>query len=209
MSESVNKNKYKTIYADIMPVYRESEDYCRMTLDMLKHAIAEMDTDATRGAYDKLTICFNDLTKTVEEISIRFREVSELLDDCLDDNRQPNIDKEGYTVYCVGGGLLLDPLEVRHWVSEALPHASVRRAWYHVPYNLTLRRGILVCELNGEHGSTYRMALFRCYPMLDFDDGEYSLNSVIRRLASRGMGYGANTISRRLRKERENEGQSA
>jgi hypothetical protein len=58
-----------------------------MTLDILKHAIADMDTDATRDAYDKLTTCFEDLTKTVKEISIRFREVSELLDDCLDDNR--------------------------------------------------------------------------------------------------------------------------
>lgn len=83
----MSENKYKTIYTDIMPVYRESEDYCRMTLDMLKHAIADMDTDATRDAYDKLTICFDDLAKTVKEISIRFREVSELLDDCLDDNR--------------------------------------------------------------------------------------------------------------------------
>lgn len=83
----MNKDKYKTIYTGIMPVYRESEDYCRMTLDMLKYAIAEMDTDAMRDAYDKLTVCFDDLTKTVEEISIRFREVSEILDNCLDYNR--------------------------------------------------------------------------------------------------------------------------
>ena len=84
---TTNKNKYKTIYTDIMPVYRESEDYCRMTLDMLKHAIADMDTDMTRDAYDKLAKCFDDLTKTVKEMSIRFREVSEILDNCLDDNR--------------------------------------------------------------------------------------------------------------------------
>lgn len=70
-----------------MPVYRESEDYCRMTLDMLKHAIADMNTDLTRDAFDKLTICFDDLTKTVKEMSIRFREVSEILDNCLDYNR--------------------------------------------------------------------------------------------------------------------------
>lgn len=81
----MSENKYKTIYTDIMPVYRESEDYCRITLDMLKHAIADMDMDATRDAYDKLTIRFDDLTKTVGEISIRFREVSELADSCLDD----------------------------------------------------------------------------------------------------------------------------
>ena len=124
----MTKNKYKTIYADIMPAYRESEDYCRMTLDMLKHAITGMDTDMARDAYDKLTKCFNGLAKTVEEISIRFREVSEILDDCIDDNRRPEIEDEGHSVYCVGGGLLLDPLEVRHWISEALPHASVRRA---------------------------------------------------------------------------------
>ena len=83
----MTKDKYKTIYTGIMPVYRESEDYCRMALDMLKHAIADMDTDATRDAYDKLTKCFDDLAKTVKEISIRFREASELLDDCLDDSR--------------------------------------------------------------------------------------------------------------------------
>ena len=83
----MTKNKYKTIYTDIVPVYRESEDYCRMTLDMLKYAIAEMNTDATRDAYDKLVKCFDDLTKTVGEISTRFREVSEILDNCLDYNR--------------------------------------------------------------------------------------------------------------------------
>lgn len=44
----MNENKYKTIYTDIMPAYRESEDYCRMTLDMLKHAITGMDADLTR-----------------------------------------------------------------------------------------------------------------------------------------------------------------
>lgn len=83
----MTKTKYKTIYTDITPAYRESEDYCRMTLDMLKHAIADMDTDATRDAYDKLTTCFDDLAKTVKEILTRFREASELLDDCLDYNR--------------------------------------------------------------------------------------------------------------------------
>lgn len=84
---TMNENKYKTSYSDIMPVYRESEDYCRMTLDMLKHAIADMDTDVMRDAYDKLTVCFDDLTKTVKEMSIRFREVAEILDNCLDYNR--------------------------------------------------------------------------------------------------------------------------
>lgn len=155
----MTKNKYKTIYADIMPVYRESEDYCRMTLDMLKHAITSMDTDMARDAYDKPTKCFNGLAKTVEEISIRFREVSEILDDCLDDNRRPEIEDEGHSVYCVGG----------------------------------------------EHGSTYRIALLKCHPILDLDDGEYPLNSIIRRLMPHDMGYGANTISRRLRKEKKNE----
>lgn len=77
---TMTRNKYKTICADVVRVYHEDEDCCRMTLDMLKHAIADMDTDATRDAYDKLTKCFDDLTKTVKEISIRFREVSELLD---------------------------------------------------------------------------------------------------------------------------------
>lgn len=206
---TMSENKYKTSYSDIMPVYREAEDYCRMTLDMLKHAITGMDTDMMRDAYDKLVKCFDDLTKTVGEISTRFREASAILDDCLENNCKPEIDEERYSVYCVGGGLFLDPLEVRHWISEALPHASVRRAWYHVPYNLTLRRGILVCELNGEHGSTYRMALLRCYPMLDFDDGEYSLNSVIRRLSPHDRGYGANVISARLRKEKKDERQSS
>lgn len=84
---TTTKNKYKTSYSDVMRVYRESEDYCRMTLDILKYAIADMDTDAMRDAYDKLTRCFDDLTKTVKEISIRFREISEILDDCLDDSR--------------------------------------------------------------------------------------------------------------------------
>lgn len=83
----MTENKHKTIYADVMRVYREDEDYCRIALDMLKHAIADMDTDAMRNAYDKLTKCFDDLTKTVKEISIRFREVSEILDNCLDYNR--------------------------------------------------------------------------------------------------------------------------
>lgn len=202
---TTSENKYKTSYSDIMPVYRESEDYCRMTLDMLKHAIDELDKSAIEDAFGKLAKYFDGLTKTVGEISTRFREASELLDDCLENNCKPEIDEERYSVYCVGGGLFLDPLEVRHWVSEALPYASVRRAWYHVPYNLTLRRGILVCELNGEHGSTYRMALLRCYPMLDFDDGEYSLNSVIRRLSPHDRGYGANVVSARLRKEKNNE----
>lgn len=90
----MSKNKYKTIYTDIMPAYRESEDYCRMTLDMLKHAIAGMDVDAMRDAYDKLVKCFDDLTKTVKEISIRFREASELLDDCLDDSRRLRKEKK-------------------------------------------------------------------------------------------------------------------
>lgn len=92
---TMNKNKYKTIYSDIMPVYRESEDYCRMTLDMLKHAIAGMDTDATRDAYDKLTKCFDDLAKTVSEISTRFREASELLDSYLDDSLRKEKKNEG------------------------------------------------------------------------------------------------------------------
>lgn len=90
----MNENKYKTIYTDIMPAYRESEDYCRMALDMLKHAITGMDTDMTRDAYDKLTICFDDLTKTVKEISIRFREASKLLDDCIDDSRRLRKEKK-------------------------------------------------------------------------------------------------------------------
>ena len=85
----MTKNKYKTIYTDIMPVYRESEDYCRMTLDMLKHAITDncLDRPVLEDAFSKLTICFDDLTKTVKEMSMRFREVSEILDNCLDYNR--------------------------------------------------------------------------------------------------------------------------
>lgn len=83
---TMNKNKYKTIYADMVRIYREDEDYCCIALNMLKHAIADMDTDATRDAYDKLTICFDSLTKTVKEVSIRFREVSEFADNCLDDS---------------------------------------------------------------------------------------------------------------------------
>lgn len=92
---TMSENKYKTSYSDIMPVYRESEDYCRMTLDMLKHAIAGMDADATRDAYDKLTKCFDDLTKTVKEISIRFREASELADSYLDDSLRKEKKNEG------------------------------------------------------------------------------------------------------------------
>ena len=146
------KDKYKTIYKGIMPAYYEDEDYCHIVINKLRETIARGDRAQIADAYGELTKYFNDLAKTVKEISIRFREASELLDDCLDDSRRP------------------------------------------------------VCELNGEHGSTYRMALFRCYPMLDFDDGEYSLNSAIRRLAPHDRGYGANVISGRLRKERKNEG---
>lgn len=91
----MSENKYKTIYTDIMPAYRESEDYCRITLDMLKHAIADMDTDAMRDAYNKLTKCFDDLAKTVEEISIRFREVSEFADSYLDDSLRKERKNEG------------------------------------------------------------------------------------------------------------------
>lgn len=93
----VTKNKHKTIYADVMRIYREDEDYCCIALNMLKHAIADMDTDAMRDAYDKLTKCFDDLIKTTGEISIRFREASEILDNCLDSNRlrkEKNDDEE-------------------------------------------------------------------------------------------------------------------
>lgn len=89
----MSENKYKTICADVVRVYHEDEDYCRMTLDMLKHAIADMDADATRDAYNKLTKCFDDLAKTVKEISIRFREASKLLDDCLGNLRKEKKDE--------------------------------------------------------------------------------------------------------------------
>lgn len=194
----MNENKYKTIYSDIMPAYRESEDYCRMALDMLKHAIAGMDVDAMRDAFDKLTEYFDDLTKTVEEVSTRFREVSALADSCLDDSCKPAIEEERYSVYCVGGGLFLDPLEVRHWVSEVLPCDHVDRIWYHVPYNMKLRRGIFACRLGDIHNPVYRVGLLRCYPMLDLDDGLYSLNQMTKLLGSHDMGEGANMISRRL-----------
>lgn len=95
MTMKMNKNKYKTIYSDIIPVYRESEDYCRMTLDMLKYAIADLDKPEIRSAFSNLTKCFDDLTKTVKEISIRFREVSELADSCLDDGLRKEKKNEG------------------------------------------------------------------------------------------------------------------
>lgn len=195
---TMNENKYKTIYSDVIPVYREDEDYCRMALDMLEHAIDELDKSAIEDAFGKLAKCFDGLTKTVGEISIRFREASELLDDYLENNCKPEIDEERHSVYCVGGGLFLDPLEVRHWISEMLPYERTDRIWYHVPYNMKLRRGVFVCRLGDAHNPMYRVGLLRCYPMLDLDDGVYSSNGVTKLLGSHSMGDGANMISRRL-----------
>ena len=80
----MNKNKYKTIYTDIMPAYRESEDYCRIVIDKFRETIARGDRAQIADAYGELTKYFNDLTETVEVISNRFKQVSELLDEQLD-----------------------------------------------------------------------------------------------------------------------------
>lgn len=86
MSES-NENRYKTIYTDIMPVYRESEDYCRMAIGKLRETIARGDRAQIADAYGELTKYFNDLTETVNVISERFKQVSELLDEQLNDGK--------------------------------------------------------------------------------------------------------------------------
>lgn len=83
MSES-SEDKYKTIYTDIMPVYREDEDYCRTAIGKLRETIARGDRAQIADAYGELTKYFNDLTETVGTISKRFKQVSELLDEQLD-----------------------------------------------------------------------------------------------------------------------------
>lgn len=199
----MNEDKYKNIYKSLMPVYHEDEDYCRIAIDKLRYTIAHGDRAQIADAYAELTRYFNDLTETVNIASKRFKQVCELLDECFDDNRNPEIDEEWYSVYCVGGGLFLSPREIRRWVSDILPEATLRRAWYHVPFDLEFRQGLLVCEVDGEHGTTYRVLLLKCCPTLDIKEGEYSLNGIIRLLTPHKMGYGANMISRRLRKVRD------
>ena len=83
----MSENKYKTIYTDIIPVYRESEDYCRMAIDKLRHTIASGDRAQIADAYGELTKYFDDLTETVNVISKRFKQMAELLDDQLNDER--------------------------------------------------------------------------------------------------------------------------
>lgn len=83
----VSKDKYKTIYKRLMPVYREDEDYCRIAIDKLRETIARGDRAQIADAYGELTKYFNDLTETVGVISKRFKQTSELLDEQLDDRK--------------------------------------------------------------------------------------------------------------------------
>lgn len=83
----MSENKYKTIYTDIMPAYRESEDYCHIALDRLRETIARGDRAQIADAYGELTKYFNDLTETVGVISKRFKQACELLDEQLDDEK--------------------------------------------------------------------------------------------------------------------------
>jgi hypothetical protein len=83
----MTKNKYKTIYADIMPVYREDEDYCHIAIDKLRETIARGDRAQIADAYGELTKYFDDLTETARVISKRFKQMSELLDEQLDDEK--------------------------------------------------------------------------------------------------------------------------
>nr|DAU13311.1 MAG TPA: hypothetical protein [Caudoviricetes sp.] len=81
------KDKYKSIYKSLMPVYREDEDYCRIALDKLRETISRGDRAQIADAYGELTKYFNYLTETVGVISKRFKQMSELLDEQLDSKR--------------------------------------------------------------------------------------------------------------------------
>lgn len=83
----MTKNKYKTIYADVVRVYREDEDYCHIALDKLRETIARGDRAQIADAYDELTKYFNYLTETVGAISKRFKQMAELLDEQLNDGK--------------------------------------------------------------------------------------------------------------------------
>jgi hypothetical protein len=78
------KDKYKTIYRGIIPVYHEDEDYCRIAIARLRRAIASGVKDDIDDALAKLTKYFDDLSETVNLISKRFKQISELLDEQLD-----------------------------------------------------------------------------------------------------------------------------
>ena len=82
-----NMDKYKTIYRSLMPVYREDEDCCRIALDKLRETIARGDRAQIADAYGELTKYFDDLTETVNVISKRLKQVSERLDEQLDDEK--------------------------------------------------------------------------------------------------------------------------
>ena len=85
--QNTDKDKYKSIYKSLMPVYREDEDYCHIAIDKLRETIARGDRAQIADAYGELTRYFNYLTQTVGVISKRFKQTCELLDEQLDDEK--------------------------------------------------------------------------------------------------------------------------